>query len=57
MAVVFLEGGLSPIPMRMASTKPYRDPYRGVCQSAQSKARTYKKQLQFVPEPQLFSVA
>jgi hypothetical protein len=34
MAVVFLEGRLSPIPMQMASTKLYRDPRRGVCQSA-----------------------
>ena len=32
MAVVFLEGGLSPIPMRMANTKLHRGPHRGVCQ-------------------------
>jgi hypothetical protein len=32
MAVVFLEGGLSSIPTRMASTKLHRGPHRGVCQ-------------------------
>ena len=32
MAVVFLEGGLSPIPMQMASTKFNLGPHCGVCQ-------------------------
>jgi hypothetical protein len=42
MAVVFLEGRLSPIPMRMASTKFHRGPHRGVCQFALSNAKTHK---------------
>jgi hypothetical protein len=33
MAVVFLEGGLSPIPMRMASTKLHRGPVAGYVNS------------------------
>jgi hypothetical protein len=43
MAVVFLEEGLSPIPMRMASTKLYRDPRRSVCQSAIVEGRDLQK--------------
>ena len=34
MAVVFLEGGLSPIPMRMASTNSIVDPIAGYVNSA-----------------------
>jgi hypothetical protein len=33
MAIVFLEGGLSPIPIQMASTKRHRGPRRQGCQS------------------------
>ena len=39
MAVVFLEGRLSPIPMRMASAKVHRELRREVCQFALSNAR------------------
>jgi hypothetical protein len=39
MAVVFLEGGLSPIPMQMASTKLNRGPCRWVCQLAYCRTR------------------
>jgi hypothetical protein len=41
MAVVFLEKGLSPIPMRMASTRLHREPQRRVCQFALPNSRTY----------------
>jgi hypothetical protein len=34
MAVVFLEGGMSPIPMQVARTNHYRGSRRWVCQSA-----------------------
>jgi hypothetical protein len=34
MAIVFLEGGLSPIPVQMASAKLHRGHRRGVCQFA-----------------------
>jgi hypothetical protein len=39
MAAVFLEGGLSPIPMRMASTKCHHGPRCTVCQFAHCRAR------------------
>jgi hypothetical protein len=48
MAVVFLEGGTSPIPMQMASTTVYRGPGWGVCQFANS-----RKQRRTNPEHKL----
>jgi hypothetical protein len=39
MAVVFLEKGLSPIPMQMANVKCYRGPPRWVCQFAHCRMR------------------
>jgi hypothetical protein len=42
MAVVFLEGGLSPIPMQMASAELHGGPRRRVCQFAPSNGRTHK---------------
>jgi hypothetical protein len=57
MAVVFLEGGLSPIPMRMASTKLYREPHRGVCQfHRQMEGLTKVNQTQLVAESRISSI-
>jgi hypothetical protein len=56
MAVVFLEGGLSPIPMRMASTKFHHGPRRRVCQFALSKAKGCKSQTQFVAKSLFFGL-
>jgi hypothetical protein len=39
MAVAFLEGGTSPIPMQMASTTLHRGPGRRVCQFANCRKR------------------
>jgi hypothetical protein len=58
LAVVFLEGGLSPIPMHMASTKLNRGPRSLVCQFVHCRTQGLANlQTQFVAESQLFSVA
>jgi hypothetical protein len=56
-AVVFLERGLSPIPMQMASTKPNRGPYRGVRQfRCRTQGLIKINQTQFVAESRIFGI-
>jgi hypothetical protein len=51
MAIVFLEGGLSPIPMQMASTELHRGPHSGVCQfRRRTQGLTKLNQTQFIAE-------